>query len=285
MIDFWKELDNQEAKDESKYIYKYHLKDLSENDIIEALEAMSILEMARIYLSQEQADNEERISLLKALEEESDPKYYDYDADDTRYIISPMRPNAIRAVFAQHFRPKIEKQFNDLEIVSAGQTTININKSIVSKTTPIKDYLMDREHVSARQIIYSGDDFDIKNNGGVDYPVYELQQQPKYRSMFVVNTAYKKTEGLDSLVYLLDIDGFSDERNVMANIDRSIKFQDMILKAIERRIGYILTDTNEYTDNIPIAQELKSEILGPQIEVIDVNNFNTKETESVLKAG
>ena len=285
LIDFWKELDNQEAKDESKYIYKYHLKDLPEVDIIEALEAMSILEMARIYLSQEAADNEERISLLKGLEEETDPKYYDYDADDTRYIISPMRPNNIRAVFAQHFEPTIKKRFKDLEIKSAGQTTININKVNVSKTVPIKDYIMDRENISADQIIYTGDDFDRINNGGVDYPVFELQQQPGYEGMFVVSTAYSKVDGLDSLPCLIDIEGFSSESSVTANIDRNLKLQGMILHAIENRVGNILMGTNEDIDNIPVAQELKSEILGPQIEVIDVNNFNTKETESLLKAG
>lgn len=283
--DFWKKLTAEEAKEESAYILKYILKGLPEKDVMEALQAMSILEMARVYLSQDPADNEEKISLLKGLEEETDPKTYDYDADDTRYIISPMRPNAIRAVFAQYFRPKIEKQFNDLEIVSAGQTTININKNTVSKTVPIKDYLMDRENVSADQIIYTGDDFDRINNGGVDYPVYELQQQPGFQGMLVADTSYKKAEGLDSLIYLLDIDGFSDEGNVTANIDRSIKFQGMILNAIENRIGNILMGTNEDIDSIPVAQEIKDEISGPQIEVINVDNYNAIETESMLKAG
>ena len=83
---------------------------------------------------------------------------------------------------------------------------------------------------------------------------------------------------------------FSNENTVAANIDRNTKLQSIILQIVEERISYILTDENEELDEITIAKELKRK-LGistpevPQGEVININDFNLKENEGVLKAG
>ena len=291
IADFWKNLNREQIFNNVQPWIFSKLSNLKRNDVIEILKALSILEMARVYLSDDAADAEEKKSLTKkGIDEAKDPKYYEYDFDDTRYIISPMRPTFVREIFAEYFKPVIESEFEGIKIASSGQTTININKGSVSKSVPVRDYIMGRENISADQIIYTGDDFD-KTKGGVDYPIYELQQT-EYGDMFVVSTSHRNFEELSGLTCLVSdkFGNFSNENTVAANIDRNTKLQSIILQIVEERISYILTDENEELDEITIAKELKRK-LGistpevPQGEVININDFNLKENEGVLKAG
>ena len=135
------------------------------------------------------------------------------------------------------------------------------------------------EGIPVSNIIFTGDEF---NDGGVDYPIYLLQQERGNGEMVVINT---NGYAFDGVISLNQIDGFSSDNTPIGNVRRNILLQSLILSIVEENIGLIATD-EEY-EPVNVAQELKNKIYDfnvidfeTEIEHTDIDNF-----EDVLKAG
>lgn len=124
-----------------------------------------------------------------------------------------------------------------------------------------------------------GDEFNV---GGVDYPVYLLQQQGN-NDLVVINTNGISFEG--DFISLSEIEGFSSGISVDDNIKRSILLQQLLLSIVEENIGLAATDS-EY-EPINIAQELKSKIYNQNIADFETENQQPKiaNISDILKAG
>ena len=130
--------------------------------------------------------------------------------------------------------------------------------------------------ISAKNIIFSGDEFNV---GGVDYPIYLLQQEKGNGELVVINTNGTESKCVTDLV---NIESLQDKDN----ITRSLILQRMILSIVEEQIGLIATDP-EYIPKQSIAQELQSKISEENI-----SNFERETTQpeiiniaDMLKAG
>ena len=223
----------------------------------EIMKVLSLLELARLYFSTDENDHKEAVRIKQDIEEIENGKNLNISAEsDVRFVVTAFRPTLVREQVAKYYKQIIETKYSNLEIVSTGQTTISVYKKGINKTIPLMHVMSNGALV--RNIIYSGDEF---NKGGVDYPVYELQQQQGNKDMVVINTNGKQLEG--DFITLSQILGFDTEATVDANVRRNILLQRMLLSIIEENIDLIATES-EY-EPVDVAQELKSRLFSQNV--------------------
>ena len=213
--------------------------------------------MARLYFSADENDHKEAVRIKQDIAEIEKGKDLNISAEsDVRFVVTAFRPTLVREQVAKYYRQIIQSKYSDLEVVSTGQTTISVYKKGINKTIPLIHAM--RNGALARDIIYSGDEF---NDGGVDYPVYTLQQQQGNQDMIVINTNGRPLQG--NFITLSDILGFDKGTTVDSNVRRNVLLQRMILSIIEENIDLIATNP-EY-EPVDVAQELKSRLFSQNI--------------------
>ena len=252
--------------------------DISESKMLEIMEALSLLELSRLYISQDPADQKEYKSLKNDIIKIDNGEQIKTEfPSSVRVAISPVRPTLVRARISDYYNRKIQQKYPNLIARSAGQTTISIYKKDINKIIPIQ--YAQSQGTPSEYIIYTGDEF---NFNGVDYPIYLLQQQKGNEQMVVINTNGQEFDG--AFISLSSLLGFSNQIDSMSNINRSIALQNKILEILEENIGKIATDSAFKPDNI--AQELKNRIILTPV-VTDINEQQTqlRKIEDLLKAG
>lgn len=250
--------------------------DISETQMLDVMETLSVLEMARLYLSKDPADIKERNSVIIDIKKIENNEQLKTDLQsNVRVAISPVRPSLVRAKVADYYNRKIQQKYPDIMARSAGQTTITIYKKDITKMIPIQ-YTISKGTPS-EYIIYTGDEF---STTGVDYPIYQLQQQQGNGQMVVINTNGQQFDG--TFISLSSLPEFSKQVDSAANINRSVILQRKILEIVENNIWQIAVNPSFQPDNI--AQELKNRLLSPA--VIEINRQpQMKNIEDLLKAG
>ena len=248
------------------------------NDFKEKMKFMSLLEFSRLYCSQDKQDEKESVRLGKAIKDIEEGKNINKYFDSPVRFVVISRPTVVREAIVAYFNSIIRQKYSDLEVVSTGQTTISIYKKGVDKSIPVKN-VMDNG-IPASNIIFTGDEF---NDGGVDYPIYKLQQNQGNNEMAIINTNYNPFNG--EAIALSEIPGFSNDNSSAGNVERNVLLQRLILSIIEENIGRIATDS-EY-EPVNVAQELKFRIFDN-----NVVDFETQaqqpdivNVEDMLKAG
>ena len=254
----WGGLTREQAAKELDRFYQTAIKNGTETTKFkEVMKVLSLLELARLYFSTDENDHKEAVRIKQDIEEIEKGKDLNISAEsDVRFVVTAFRPTLVREQVAKYYRQIIQSKYSDLEVVSTGQTTISVYKKGINKTIPLI-YAM-RNGALARDIIYSGDEF---NDGGVDYPVYTLQQQQGNQDMIVINTNGRPLQG--NFITLSDILGFDKEKTVDGNVRRNVLLQRMILSIIEENIDLIATNP-EY-EPVDVAQELKSRLFSQNI--------------------
>ena len=224
----------------------------------EVMRIMSLLELSRLYFSKDSQDEKEAIRLRQDIEAvEKGENLCLFTDSPVRFVVTAFRPTVVRAAVADYFRNIIQKKYPDLEVVSTGQTTLSVYKKGIDKSVPLRIAM--QNGVSASNIIFTGDEF---NTGGVDYPIYLLQQEHGNGEMLVINTNSNAFLG-NEVISLSQITGFDSTTTIDGNIKRNILLQRMILSIIEENIGLIAIDS-EY-EPVDIAQELKSRLFNQNI--------------------
>ena len=258
VAEIWGSLTRKQAAEELNRIYQTAIKNGTDVERFkEVMKVLSLLELARLYFSTDENDHKEAVRIKQDIEEIEKGKDLNISAEsDVRFVVTAFRPTLVREQVAKYYKNIIQKKYSDLEIVSTGQTTISVYKKGINKTVPLR-YAMSTGAL-ARNIIYTGDEFNV---GGVDYPVYELQQQQGNQDMVVINTNGKPLEG--NFITLSDILGFDTEKTVDGNVRRNVLLQRMLLSIIEENIGLIATDS-EY-EPVDVAQELKSRLFSQNV--------------------
>ncbi|MFA7074825.1 MAG: hypothetical protein WC234_06535, partial [Endomicrobiaceae bacterium] len=250
--------------------------DISETKMLDVMETLSILEMARLYLSKDPADIKERNSVIIDINKIENNEQLKTDLhSNVRVAISPVRPSLVRAKVADYYNRKINQKYPNIMARSAGQTTITIYKKDITKMIPIQHAIS--QGTPGEYIIYTGDEF---GTTGVDYPIYLLQQQQGNGQMVVINTNGQQFDG--TFISLSSLPEFSKNVDSAANINRSVILQKKILEIVENNIWQIAVNPSFQPDNI--AQELKNRLLSPA--VIEINRQpQMKNIEDLLKAG
>ena len=243
------------------------------------MKTMSLLEIARLYFSKDENDQKESVGIRQAMESIESGEDLNITAESlVRYVVTAFRPTLVRQQVAKYYKQIIEKKYPDLEIVSTGQTTISVYKKGINKYIPLRQAL--KNGTLASDIIYTGDEFNI---GGVDYPVYILQQEKGNQDMVVISTNGKQFEG--AFISLSQLEGFDRSLTVDGNIKRNVSIQRMILSIIEENIDLIATDP-EY-EPVQIAQELKSRIFSRNVLDFEaeMRQSEISSISDMLKAG
>ena len=258
VAEIWGSLTRKQAAEELNKIYQTAIKNGTDVERFkEVMKVLSLLELARLYFSTDENDHKEAVRIKQDIEEIEKGKDLNISAEsDVRFVVTAFRPTLVREQVAKYYKNIIQKKYSDLEIVSTGQTTISVYKKGINKTIPLR-YAMSNGAL-ASNIIYTGDEFNV---GGVDYPVYTLQQQRGNQDMVVINTNGKPLEG--NFITLSDILGFDTETTVDGNVRRNVLLQRMLLSIIEENIGLIATDS-EY-EPVDVAQELKSRLFSQNV--------------------
>ncbi|MCR4663244.1 MAG: hypothetical protein K5622_05080 [Endomicrobiaceae bacterium] len=260
IIDFYGNLPRALATKELSKVYDIILeKGFNEKEFKEIMKILSLLELSRLYFSRDEKDLKESGRIKQDIDTMDKGININLIANsDVRYVVTAFRPTLVREQVTKYYRRIIQKKYDNLAVISSGQTTISVYKENINKTIPL-DYAIKTEAGYPTNIIYTGDEF---NEGGVDYPVYELQQKNGYnRHMVVINTNVNPFEG--NFITLSEIDGFDTTTTVDGNIKRNLLLQKMILSIIEENINLIATDS-EY-EPVEVAQELKSRILSQNV--------------------
>ena len=272
----WGNLTRQQAENELLRIYQTAINQkISTERFKEVMKVMSVLELARLYLSQDIQDQTEATRLRQDIKSIEDGENLCTFVDSSvRYVVTAFRPTLVRQKVADFFGTVIQKQYPQLYAASTGLTTINVSKKGINKTIPLRMAL--QSGIPAENIIFTGDEFNI---GGVDYPVYLLQQEDGNGNLVVINT--NGTES-NCVIDLSKIESLKNEDN----ITRSLILQRMILSIVEERIGLVATDPG-YEFKNSIAQELQSKISEKNI-----SDFGEETTQpeiinitDMLKAG
>ncbi len=258
----WGTFSRKEAVKQLDDIYRTAInKGLNKKEFLNVMKIMSLMEMARLYFSKDNADRKEASRLIKDFEKID--KGADLRGDfesPVRFVISPFRPNTVRAKVVQYFANIVRASHPDLEVVSSGQTTISVYKTGVNKSVPVRAEIAGG--ISADNIIFSGDEF---NSGGVDYPLYVMQQENEdFNDMVVINTNHNVFDG--NFISLINLEAFPQDNSVNGNIERSLLLQQIILDVLEYNIGRIAVSA-EYAPKESIAQQVKNVIY--MIEDID----------------
>lgn len=249
---------------------------ISEEQMLNVMETLSVLEMSRLYLSKDPADVKERNSVIIDIKKvDNNEQIRTEFQSNVRVAVSPVRPTLVRIKVADYYNRKIQQKYPGIITRSAGQTTITIYKKDINKIIPVEYAIL--RGTPSEYIIYTGDEF---NSAGVDYPLYQLQQQRGNEQMVVINTNGQQFDG--TFISLSSLPGFSKQVDSISNINRSIALQNKIIEIIEDNIGKIAVDSAFKPDNV--AQELKNRILSPS--VIEINSRpKMKDIEDLLKAG
>ncbi len=254
----WGALSRQQAIEEMSKICQTAINSGTNVDEFKKLmKIMSILELSRLYFSKDLQDEKEAIGLGQAIEAiERGENLCIFTDSSVRFVVTAFRPTVVRASVADYFRNIIQQKYQDLEVVSVGQTTLSIYKKGIDKTIPLRNAI--QNGTSASNIIFTGDEF---NATGVDYPIYLLQKQQGNGAMVVINTNANPFN--DEVISLAKIAGFSSDKTNDDNIKRNILLQRLILSIVEENIGLIATNP-EY-EPVEVAQELKSRLFSQNI--------------------
>ncbi len=267
----WGTFSRKEAVKQLDEIYRTAInKGVSKKEFLNIMKFMSLMEMSRLCFSEDIADKKEASRLIKDFQKID--KGEDLRGDFTspvRFVISPFRPNIVREKVAQYYENIVKTSHPDLDTISSGQTTISVYKTGVDKSVPIRAEIA--SGISADNIIFSGDEFNV---GGVDYPMYRMQQEDKkYEDMVVINTNYNIFDG--KFISLKNSTAFSQDSSVNGNIERSLLLQQIILSVLEINIEKIASDP-EYNPEESIAQQVK--------KIIDtLESVNTEQLSEMLK--
>ncbi len=276
----WGSLTRQQAQVELNRIYQTAIQQGTDIERFkEVMKTMSLLEIARLYFSKDENDQKESVGIRQAMESIESGEDLNITAESSvRYVVTAFRPTLVRQQVAKYYKQIIEKKYPDLEIVSTGQTTISVYKKGINKYIPLRQAL--KNGTLASDIIYTGDEFNI---GGVDYPVYILQQEKGNQDMVVISTNGKQFEG--AFISLSQLEGFDRSLTVDGNIKRNVSIQRMILSIIEENIDLIATDP-EY-EPVQIAQELKSRIFSRNVLDFEaeMRQSEISSISDMLKAG
>lgn len=279
LFDYYGNLNRDQAMSMiNKFYNLMMIIDISEENMLEIMEALSLLELSRLYISQDSADQKEYKSLKNDIIKLDNGEQIKTEfPSSVRVAISPVRPTLVRARLSDYYNRKIQQKYPNLIARSAGQTTISIYKKDINKIIPIQ--YAQSQGTPSEYIIYTGDEFNVT---GVDYPIYSLQQQTGNEQMVVINTNGQEFDG--TFISLSSLLGFSNQIDSMSNINRSIALQNKILEILEENIGKIATDSTFKPDNI--AQELKNRIIiTPTVININEQKTQIRDIEDLLKAG
>lgn len=261
-IPVWGNLTRQESSEKLLEIYKKAMDEkLNTEEFLYVLKIASLMELSRLYFSKDADDSKEAVRLKQDFDKLYDGKDLRGNFESpVRFVISPFRPNLVREIFVKYFRPIVRAKYPNLKVESSGQTTFSIYKDGVDKCVPVRAEF--DKGISADNIIFSGDEF---NKGGVDYPLYEMQQLlAEYNPMVIVNTNYKTFDG--SFISLRKKESlFSQDDSFYGNIERSLVLQNIILSIVEENIAKLATDP-EYVPKESVAQQVKEIIDSVEAE-------------------
>lgn len=221
------------------------------------MKIMSILELSRLYFSKDLEDEKEAVRLRQDIESiERGENLCVFTDSSVRFIVTAFRPTVVRAAVADYFRNIVQQKYPELEVISTGQTSLSVYKKGVDKSVPLRNAI--QNGIPASSIIFTGDEFNV---GGVDYPIYGLQQEQGNGKMVVINTNANLFNG--RVISLAEIDGFSKDITFDGNIQRNLLLQKLILSIIDENIGLIATDA-EYKP-VEVSQELQSRIRSQNV--------------------
>lgn len=244
-------LSRQQAEKELNDFYLQVIQgNFSKEQFLSAMKVLSLAELSRLYFSQDPQDNKEAVRLRQDIERQNLSQEL---KSNVRYIITAFRPNLVREKVAQYFKRIVQQKYPKLDVISTGQTTICVYKKSVNKSVPLRNEI--NNGTPAQNIIFTGDEFNV---GGVDYPIYMLQQEQGNDGLVVINTNSSVFEG--DFVSLTKIEDFSSDISVGGNIKRNVLLQQIILSIVEENIGLIATNPDYEPANI--AQELKERIFN-----------------------
>lgn len=222
-----------------------------------AMKIMSILELSRLYFSKNLEDEKEAVRLRQDIESiERGENLCVFTDSSVRFVVTAFRPTVVRAAVADYFRNIVQQKYPELEVISTGQTSLSVYKKGVDKSVPLRNAI--QNGIPASSIIFTGDEFNV---GGVDYPIYGLQQEQGNGKMVVINTNANLFNG--RVISLAGIDGFSKDISFDGNVQRNLLLQKLILSIIDENIGLIATDA-EYKP-VEVAQELQSRIRSQNV--------------------
>ncbi len=276
----WGSLTRHQAQVELNRIYQTAIQKGTDIERFkEVMKTMSLLEIARLYFSKDENDQKESVGIRQAIEAVESGEDLNTNVESlVRCVVTAFRPTLVREQVAKYYKQIIQKKYPDLEIISTGQTTISVYKKGINKYIPLRQAL--NSGVLASDVIYTGDEFNI---GGVDYPIYILQQEKGNQDMVVISTNGKPFEG--TFISLSQLEGFDKTMTVDGNIKRNISVQRMILSIIEENIDAIATDS-EY-EPAQVAQELKSRIFSRNVLDFEAEMRQSEipSISDMLKAG
>ncbi|MBR3628578.1 MAG: hypothetical protein IKN42_07035 [Elusimicrobia bacterium] len=254
----WGHLTREEAIEEINSIYQTAINSgISIEKFKETMKIMSLFELARLYFSKDSQDKTEAVRLQQDIEAiEKGENLCTFTDSPVRFVVTAFRPTVVRAAVADYFRNIIQQKYPELEVVSTGQTTISVYKKGINKSIPLRVTI--KNGIPASSVIFTGDEFNV---GGVDYPIYLLQQQQGNGEMVVINTNSNSFNG--EAISLREIDGFSTDSSSDGNVRRNLLLQKLILSIVEENIGLIATDP-EY-EPVEVAQELKSRLFSQNV--------------------
>lgn len=248
-------LSRQQAEKELNEIYLQVIQEnFSKEIFLSAMKVLSLVELSRLYFSQDPQDTKEAVRLRQDIESIDNGQNLSQKlTSNVRYIITAFRPNLVRENVAQYFKRIVQQKYPELDVISTGQTTICVYKKAVNKSVPLRNEI--NNGTPAQNIIFTGDEFNV---GGVDYPIYMLQREQGNDGLVVINTNSSVFEG--DFVSLTEIDDFPSDISVGGNIKRNVLLQQLILSIVEENIGLI--STNPDYEPVNIAQELKERIFN-----------------------
>jgi len=281
IVQIWGTLSKKEAINEINKIYENAINNnTSKEKFLKAMKIISLLELSRLYFSQDTQDKKEVIRLRQDIEKiEKGENLCNFVDSNVRFVVTAFRPIIVREQIAKYFKNIVQKKYSDLDVINTGLTTMSVCRAYINKSIPLRFYI--QRGISAENIIFTGDEFFV---GGVDYPIYLLQQEQESKGLVAINT--DGISFIENFISLCDINGFSSDISSSENIKRSILLQNIILSILEENIGQIVTDI-EY-EPINIAQELKHRIynlntIDFQKELVDQPEIDS--IADVLKAG
>ncbi len=254
----WGNLTRQQAVIEMNKICQSAINsETSIDEFKKAMKIMSILELSRLYFSKDLEDEKEAVRLRQDIESiERGENLCVFTDSSVRFVVTAFRPTVVRAAVADYFRNIVQQKYPELEVISTGQTSLSVYKKGVDKSVPLRNAI--QNGIPASSIIFTGDEFNV---GGVDYPIYGLQQDQGNGKMVVINTNANLFNG--RVISLAEIDGFSKDITFDGNVQRNLLLQKLILSIIDENIGLIATDA-EYKP-VEVAQELQSRIRSQNV--------------------
>ena len=276
----WNKFSRKQTEQEIDKIYKAAINEkISKEKFLNVMKILSLVELSRLYFSQDPQDMKEAARLRQDIERiDNGQNLLQELTSPVRYIVTSFRANLIREKVADYFKRIIQQKYPDLEVISTGQTTLCVYKKGINKSVPLRNEI--DNGTPAQNIIFSGDEF---NAGGVDYPVYLLQQEEySHNALVVINTNSSAFEG--AFITLSELETFSSETSSAANIKRSVLLQRLILSIVEENIGLIAA--NPDYEPVNVAQELKERIYNvtQSVQFDAIPKTQSSTVSNMLKA-